>query len=236
MRTVVFDLDDTLYDRTQPLFKGFTNFEPARDLSFADFHKIYTKNSDIGFEQFTGGKWSLEESHIFRIKETLHEMGIDISSEQAQSFQASYQHFQHNIELYPSIVEILDFLHERKIQTLIITNGPSAHQRNKIKNLGLEPYFTPNEVIISDEVGIAKPDRGIFKLAEERFHIDRNHAWYIGDSYSADMMGASNAGWNTIWFNKNKELDLHPSYLPTKTVSSTSELKEYLFTNIGIAL
>lgn len=228
MDTIVFDLDDTLYDRSQPLEKAFINFYPAKKLTFEKFLPIFTKNSDLAFDQMKEGIVTLEESHIFRIKQTLHEMGIEITDNQARAFQSSYQSFQESIELYSSVIDILEFLREKEIQTLIITNGPSATQRTKFKNLGLASYFKQDEVIISEEVGIAKPDKRIFEAAEKRFHFAKNHAWYIGDSYPNDIMGASNAGWHTIWFNKNNKPYDHPG-LPTKTVSSPLELKNYIF-------
>jgi len=228
MVTVIFDLDDTLYDRTQPLRKAFLHFEPANGLSFDKFLSIFTKNSDIAFDRVQAGHWTLAESHIFRIKETLHEMGISISDVQAHAFQTAYKNSQHHIEVHPFIIEILDFLREKKILTLILTNGPSAHQRSKIKSLGLGPYFKHNQIIVSEEEGIVKPDRRIFELAEKRFNFDKKQAWYIGDSYQNDMIGAYNAGWNSIWFHKDSLHKDNPSILPTKTVSSTLELKTLL--------
>lgn len=227
MYTVVFDLDDTLYDRNQPLEKAFLKFNPANGLSFDSFLKIFTKNSDLAFDQVKDGIWTLKESHIFRIRETLREMEIKISDDQAQVFQASYEDYQQTIKPYPEMVEILDYLQEKEIQTLIMTNGPSKHQRTKIKNLGLDLYFKPNEIIVSEEEGMTKPDKRIFELAEKRFHFNKNNAWFIGDSFDNDMVGAFNAGWHSIWFNKNNKLISHHTH-PTKTVISPLKLKEYL--------
>ena len=185
--TIVFDLDDTLYDRTQPLQKAFLDFDPAKNIPFDGFLKIFTQNSDIAFERVKDAIWTLEESHIYRIKDTLAQLEVTINEGQAQAFQRSYQHHQHHIELYPNILEILDFLQEKKIQTLIITNGPVKHQRTKIKNLGLDPYFKLEQILVSGEEGIAKPDVRIFRQAEERFYFHKNNAWYIGDSYHNDI-------------------------------------------------
>ncbi|MBS4207064.1 HAD family hydrolase [Bacillus sp. FJAT-50079] len=228
MDTVVFDLDDTLYDRSQPLKKTLLNFEATKGLSFEHFHGIFQRNSDIAFDHVTDRIWSLEESHIFRMKESAKQMGVHISNEGAREFQSLYEENQQHIELYPSIIEILDYLHEKDVPTLIMTNGPSAHQRNKIKNLGLDLYFTPDQIIVSGEEGIAKPNTEIFKLTESKFQFDKAYAWFIGDSYDNDIVGASKAGWHSIWLAKQK-LENHSTNLSTYTVSSTTELKDCLF-------
>jgi len=106
-----------------------------------------------------------------------------------------------------------------------------VHQRNKIKNLGLNAYFRPEEIIVSGEEGIAKPDEGIFHLAEKRFRITPTKTWYIGDSYSNDIVGASKVGWNSIWFQtSNEKVEKN---IATKTVSSMLELKYLLIDMIN---
>ncbi|WP_428910018.1 HAD family hydrolase [Niallia sp. Krafla_26] len=228
MFTFIFDLDDTLYDRTQPLQSALLDFPPAENIPFDVFLKVFTKNSDIAFDRVREGVWSLAESHIYRIKETLAPLGIHINEDQARVFQQTYQHHQQHIELYPAMSELLNFLKEKDIQPLIITNGPAQHQRTKIKNLGLDRYFTQEQVIISGEEGIAKPDVRIFEIAQERFQFQHKDAWYIGDSFNNDIVGASRAGWKTIWLTKDQQIDTPLSPPPTKTVSSPMELKEYI--------
>jgi putative hydrolase of the HAD superfamily len=224
MYTIAFDLDDTLYDRAQPLKKAYQAFTKAKDIDFKQFHRPFHINSEIAFKQVKNEIWTLEESHIFRIKETLRQLGVKINEEQAVEFQRLYEENQQHIELYPLTIEILELLQKKEVQTIIITNGPKYHQRNKIRNLGLELYFTPEQIIVSGEEGITKPDKGIFKLAEDRFHIDKSKTWYVGDSYPNDVIGAVNIGWNSIWFNPN--LEINEENNATRTVSSTMELYE----------
>ena len=233
MATVAFDLDDTLYDRTLPLRKTFSLFGPASNLTFEDFYRVFQRNSDLAFERVKDGLWTLEQSHIFRIKETLKELGIAISDSEAMNFQNQYSQNQGRIELFPHIPEILDFLHSKKIQTIIITNGPSSHQRKKFDNLGLSCYFQQEQLIISEEVGIAKPDIRIFEFAEERFNLVKEDTWFIGDNYDFDIVGAANAGWNSIWFNHAHAERDSLIISPSKMVTSTLELEKLLFQLFG---
>ncbi|MCM3668710.1 HAD family hydrolase [Mesobacillus maritimus] len=228
MQSVIFDLDDTLYDRTQPLRKAFLEQVDHPNVSFEHFYRIYQTYSDIAFEQVKDQQMTLEESHIFRISKTLLELGLKISKEDALSFQASYAYYQQQIEPFPFIQEILDFLQDQGVQTCIMTNGPTPNQRKKVKNLGLSCYFKPEEILVSSEEGVAKPDRQIFEIAEQRFRLDKEQTWYIGDSYHHDIVGAASSGWKAIWLNQNNQNPIDSSYQPTKSVSTTLELKEYL--------
>jgi putative hydrolase of the HAD superfamily len=49
-------------------------------------------------------------------------------------------------------------------------------------------------VIDSHEVGVSKPDPGIFLAALERMGLEPGDAWYIGDSVFHDVNGARAAG------------------------------------------
>lgn len=227
MYTIAFDLDDTLYEKSQPLKKVFLELECSENTSFNYFHKLFQVNSDIAFEKVRKGKWTLKESHIFRVKETLKQLDIFIDEEAAQSFQTLYEKNQQQIELSPFILDIIQFLQKKRIQTIIITNGPVDHQRNKVKNLGLDNYFDLEEIIVSAEEGVAKPNEQIFKIAENRFNLNKHKTWYIGDDYANDIIGATHAGWHSIWLNtENVKKDKN---IATKTVTSTLQLKQLLY-------
>jgi putative hydrolase of the HAD superfamily len=223
---IVFDLDDTLYDRTQPLKNAFLALESTKHIDFDLFQKAFQINSEIAFNQFKQNSCSLKESHIYRIKETLNHFGMQIPDETALNFQSLYEDNQQYIKLDPYIKDILELLQARKIRKYIITNGPGNHQRKKIQTLGLDQYFEPNQIIVSGEVGIAKPTPAIFELAENNFDLDKRNTWYVGDSYENDVIGANRVGWHTIWYNKDRKKAANN--IATHTVLSTEQLKPLL--------
>ena len=65
-------------------------------------------------------------------------------------------------ELYPGVVEVLDAL-APLVSMAMVTNGIGEVQRARIERLGLGPYL--DAVVISGEVGVAKPGPAIFDLA-----------------------------------------------------------------------
>jgi putative hydrolase of the HAD superfamily len=80
----------------------------------------------------------------------------------------------------------------------IVTNGPSDVQRESLR--GIEDRV--DAVIISGEVGVAKPDPAIFFLAAERLGVVPQDAWHVGDSLSHDVEGAQAAGIPAVWLNR----------------------------------
>jgi putative hydrolase of the HAD superfamily len=79
----------------------------------------------------------------------------------------------------------------------VITNGPIDWQTRKLKTLGLERYF--DDIVISDAVGVAKPDARIFALALGRLRSTAAESIYVGDHPDIDIAGALGAGLAAAW-------------------------------------
>lgn len=83
----------------------------------------------------------------------------------------------------------------------IITNGPVAHQMEKVETLGLSRWFAPESIVVSGAVGVDKPDPRIFRIACERLGTRPEDCVYVGDSFASDVVGATSAGMPVVWFN-----------------------------------
>ena len=103
-----------------------------------------------------------------------------------------------NGELYPGTVETLDSLAQMATLALV-TNGIGEVQRARLARLDLDKYF--DAIVISGEVGVAKPGPEIYDLTfEELGHPDKATTLMIGDSLSSDMAGGTNYGIATCWY------------------------------------
>ena len=81
-------------------------------------------------------------------------------------------------------------------QLAVISNN-FGNTRGWCDEYGLTPLLT--SIIDSTVLGIAKPDARIFEAALSELKVAPAHAIYVGDSYSADMVGGKNAGMWTAW-------------------------------------
>lgn len=76
----------------------------------------------------------------------------------------------------------------------VIANGHGGVIREKLARHGLRPLF--DELVLSGEVGVTKPNPEIFHIARER--LDTDQFVYVGDSYETDIEPAEEAGFRTV--------------------------------------
>ena len=124
--------------------------------------------------------------------------------------------------LMPGTHEILDYL-EPKYPLHIITNGFQEIQHIKMKNTGIDKYFT--KVITSERVGKRKPEPRIFEYALKSIDCKPENAIMIGDDLDTDVLGAINSGIHAIWYN-HKEKPFQGADHPV--INHLEELKKYL--------
>ena len=101
--------------------------------------------------------------------------------------------------LLPDADEVVRYL-AAKYPLTIISNGFGEVQHYKIAHSGLKDCFA--HILLSEEVGINKPQPGIYEEALKRNDISPNEAVMIGDSYNSDISGAKAAGIDQIWIRR----------------------------------
>lgn len=127
--------------------------------------------------------------------------------------------------LFSDSLDTLRFLFN-KFRLGIITNGSPDLQWLKIKGGRIEKYF--EHIVISGEVDYGKPDERIFKLALQKFNVDKNDAIMIGDNLSTDIIGAQGCGIKAIWLNRTGKAVEEGDILPDYTIHDLLELKMFL--------
>ena len=83
---------------------------------------------------------------------------------------------------------------------VLVTNGASCLQQEKLDRSGLRPFF--DVVVVSAEFGAGKPDAAIFRYALSRLAEPHDQAVMLGDSLDRDIDGALSAGLQAIWVNR----------------------------------
>jgi putative hydrolase of the HAD superfamily len=101
--------------------------------------------------------------------------------------------------LYPDTMPALRALRDRGVPLGVISNHNDA-LRDILSFHGLDRYLST--VTYSQEAGAEKPDRRVFDLALSRAGVAPSEALHIGDSYEADVVGATRAGMRGIWLNR----------------------------------
>ena len=197
---LLFDVDNTLLDfaQTEAL---------ALEQSFAQHALPFPAAAKQRYHEINQSYWQrLERKEILpdairsgRFLDLFAELGVTFDAEQfADSYLAQLGQ---QAPLMDGAMELVMGLKGR-FQLGIITNGLANVQYPRLERSGLKPHFAT--VIISEEVGVAKPNVGIFDIAFARMNQPaKNEVLIIGDSLSSDILGGINYGIDTCWFNPN---------------------------------
>lgn len=230
-RNIFIDLDDTIWDFTA---NSHVSLEIMyRDLDIARIYPdydafssaYYAKNSEL-WALYHHGKIEKDFLIIERYAHLLRTIGYnDIDNRLAQRMNEYYlDTLALQTQLVPYAIELLDYLTRRGYNLYILSNGFIEVQHKKLQSAGIEDYF--ERMVLSDEIGINKPDRRLFDYALEVTHSQAADTLMIGDNYDADILGAMQAGWGQIYFDRNHRGITAQE--PQHTVHSLKEVMDIL--------
>lgn len=234
MDAIFFDLDDTLYDQARPFaYAVRTVVGELPGVSVAELYEARQRHSKAIFDAFLVPRRPTDEEYVARMQGTLAEFGVDVSRETALEAQRVYaSQPAAGMSLTPVMEGILERCHAR-VRMGVITNGRERLQLDKLRVLGLDRWFAPENVFISNALGLAKPDRAIFEYACAQMGADPLGCVHVGDSYGIDVVGAYGAGMRSVWFNHRLRERPEGGPDPTWTVTSERELSELLKDLLG---
>src|SRR6476659_3957024 len=168
---IFFDLDHTLWDfdknAEETLNELYFTYKLSNlGLNSCDiFIETYTRNNHQLWADYHLGKITKEALRETRFKKTFLDLGLDESVIPAQ-FEDDYVNIcPTKSNLFPQTHETLSYL-KQKYKLHLISNGFKESTEYKVKNTHLTPYF--ENVIISEVVGINKPDKAIFQYAVDK--------------------------------------------------------------------
>ena len=188
---------DTLY----PTFEDYLNaYKPYNLELWGMYGRGEVTKEKLHFERFYRPIERLELSDERKV-ELAHEMG-------AEFLRLTNKYF----SVLPGAAEVVRKL-AKKYPLTIISNGFKEVQYYKFAHSGLADCFA--HTIISEEVGINKPQPEIFRIALQMNGVTADEAIMIGDSYSSDIQGAKNAGIDQIWLHEG-ETDETATYIVPK--------------------
>lgn len=125
----------------------------------------------------------------------------------------------------PEAERVLDDL-ARDHRLALVTNGAPDVQREKLAGTTLARRF--GAIVISADLGIAKPDPRIFDHALRAVGSEREGSVMIGDSLSRDVAGARGAGLRSIWIDRGDESPRPDDAVPDARVTALSQIRSCL--------
>lgn len=217
---ILFDADDTLFHFDA--YAGLQRLFEQYDVQFttADYDEYQAVNKPLWVDYQNGVINALQLQHQ-RFQGWADKLSVE-PHELNSGFLAAMAEICIPLEGAVGLMNLL----KGQVKMGIITNGFTALQQARLQRTGFLEYF--DLLVISEQVGYAKPHPAIFDYALEKMgNPPRERVMMVGDNPDSDILGGINAGLATCWLNADNRA--RPEGIePTWQVSSLKQLAELL--------
>jgi 2-haloacid dehalogenase len=222
---ILFDADNTLFDydrsESEALLETCAKLAPSApaQLILATYRPI----NALYWKRFEQGLVSITELQAGRFAALLTAIGV---SADVHAVSEEYlDRLSRKAYFLPDAREVVEALAAHATLGLV-TNGISRVQRGRLAAAGIAPFFSA--ILVSEEMGCAKPDRRFFDAAVGAVGIAREGILCVGDNPSADVAGARDAGIDACWFNPSGAYWPGPGEKPMYVAKGLRDIVQYV--------
>ena len=148
------------------------------------------------------GRIGLEEARRERFRRVFAALGVELADRDVELTAAAYRDgYKLARRALAGAAELLEAVRPHA-RVAIVTNNLLEEQQDKLQYCALAPLV--DALIASEDVGVSKPDPGIFHIALDRVGVRPDDAVMVGDSWANDVVGAVRAGIRAVWFNPDR--------------------------------
>ena len=188
-KAVIFDLFETLI--TEWGHEKYTKRKMCEDLGVdKDRFDVFWKEKE---EERYLGKIDFESSILYAGSKMGKEIDSDTLAYVLNRRIAAKATCFENID--PEVLDMLDAIKKLGLRTAIVSNC-SSEEVKVIRESELYRYF--DEVVLSYEVHMKKPDRCIYEEAARRLGVELKDCIFVGDGGSNELQGAKSAGMKAV--------------------------------------
>ena len=211
IRTVIYDLDDTLYDFHRVDRMAFDAMCRACDERFGGGAERYAEAfapsyhainaylpEDIKALMPEGISSATCHSRTLRIAHMLEQLGLPLFPHVIELYDIYWNTILDNMKPEPYIDEVMAALKARGLRIGIGSNMTSRIQYRKLQRLGLGPYL--DFVTVSEETFFDKPDPRFFDRVLLKAGCLPEECLFIGDNFELDYLGAMKVGMQALWY------------------------------------
>lgn len=201
-RILLSDADGTLFDfhRSErvAISETFARFDiPVTEETVACYHRA----NDAQWKRLERGETTQQRLRVERFEVFLRD------SQLSRDPQAMCDDYMARLSRQRFLLDgALDFVKavSARMPIWLVTNGIASIQHGRFDSCDLSPYISG--MVISEEVGHAKPDPAmLFEALRRAGGLSPDDAVLLGDSVTADIAAARNAGIRSLLFTNGKE-------------------------------
>lgn len=212
-KVILFDADETLFDFKKAEKEAFrkTMIDFGVDYDENYHFNTYKEINTAIWKELEQGLITQEKLKVERFRRFINKINMHFNE---NDFASTYmKYLGEGSFLFEGAIELVKDL-SNKYTLSIVTNGLTTVQERRIKKSVIAKYF--KDIVISEEIGVAKPHPAIFEHAIKNLGEFKKHeVLMIGDNFNSDIMGGINYNIDTCWYNPNKvenKSDLSPTY------------------------
>lgn len=202
-QAILFDLDQTLLNRHDSLI-AFCRWQAQYHFHFSTPLTAQYIQRFVELDA-NGAVW--KDQVYAQLKQE-----FDISDQVEELVELYLDQFQNFCQPFNDVLKTLAKLHQQGYKLGLISNGRTPFQEQNFASLGLCDYFSC--IIVSEAVGLRKPEAEIFLLACNHLNLPPQHCIFIGDNELADIQGAQAVGMTAIRFDPTSVVA--PSITPSQ--------------------
>ena len=193
---VLFDLDETLLDRTTSLvaFLGDQHSRFAAGLGSGSFETWRDR-----FLEFDA-RGRVPKAVVYRSLLAEFHGDASLAETLLSDYRTRCSRFARPCD---GMASTLMLLRAKGLRLGVVTNGETEFQVRHVEALGLDSLV--DAVLVSQTEGFRKPDAALFRLAAGRLGVELANCLFVGDNPVADILGADGAGMATAWFRCGQE-------------------------------
>lgn len=219
-RWILFDLDNTLFDfDTASKFALQTTFEAFEVPHTLENVNTYQAINHQCWTDFENGKMDFKTIRDIRFERFSKAIRMDLNAtKMADKYLHQLSLAETKIE---GATEILDHL-KPNYNLVVVTNGLQEVKRPQLSRPEIAHYF--KAIIISEEIGVAKPHAGFFEHTTRTIGSPpKSEMIIIGDSINSDIRGGQDFGIDTCWFNPKEKVN-NTNVAPTFEIQKLHDL------------
>ena len=209
IKTVIFDIDGTMYDYTECNRLGLAALEDYCSKHFALDHTSFTGvflQGDQNLQQRVGYTSAAIHNRLIRFQCMLELLEKPLFPHALAMYHCYWDTFLAGMEPYPGLVGWMRQLKAKGITVAVGTNMTAYIQYKKLEQLGVADLI--QWMVTSEEAGVEKPDPGFYRLCLEKCGCCPEECLFVGDSRDCDAVGPLQAGMQAVLFDpQGKETD-----------------------------
>ena len=198
IKTVIFDIDGTLYDFDKANGKALDAIggyaEEHLGIPAAEFNAEFREEMDI-YTDLVGEIASIH-NRVIRAERYLEKKGLPLTPHVLRIAELYWKTLLGSMEIEEGIRPFMEALKSRGYRIGIGSNMTAYVQFIKLERLGLLDLI--DFVVTSEEAGYEKPSEGFFRFCLSKAGCRAEECLFIGDSLHHDVEGAERAGMHGI--------------------------------------